>query len=119
MFPLLDRELNYVESVLEQFLFNFDVSFGFDLERGCVVDLQQPWFQFLVQYNVETQKFVTAIRLLLLTRPVNVLQLRLRSQDSLHYDRLDVLPYGVGRPHSRVFARLGGRLAHGSREHLR
>ena len=38
MFPLLDRELNDVQSVLEQFLLHFDVNFGFDLKRGRVVD---------------------------------------------------------------------------------
>ena len=84
-----------------------------------MIHFEEPRFQFLIQNDVEAQQLIATVGLLLLAGAVDVLKLRLGAHDRLHHDRLNIVPDGVGGPHRRLLARLGGRLAHGAGEHFR
>ena len=57
-----------------------------------MVYFQHPRLQLLVKHDIESQQFKTTVRLFLLTRTVNVLQLGLHCEDSLDDDRFNFFP---------------------------
>ena len=57
-----------------------------------VIDFEHPRLQLMVQHNIESQQVATKIWLLRLTRPVQVLQLRLDHKDGLYYDLFYLVP---------------------------
>ena len=90
--PVLDAHLDDFESIPDEVVLHFTVHTGVGLERGSVIDFEHPRFELLVQNDVEAKKFKAAVWLLGLATAVDVLQLRLDSDDSLHDHRFNFGP---------------------------
>ena len=77
-----------------------------------MVDLKHPRLQLLIEHDIEAKQLKAAVRLLSLTAPINVLELRLDSDDSLDYDGFNFLPDISCRFRSTRFSFFGRRLGH-------
>ena len=57
-----------------------------------MVDFEHPGFEFLVEHDIEAEKFKAAIGFLSLTTAIDVLQLWLHCDDRFDHDGLNFLP---------------------------
>lgn len=90
--PMIDAHLNDLKSVLDKATLDSCVNVGVSTKRRRVVHLEHPRLEFLVEHDVEAKQLKANVRLLSLTAPVDVLQLRLHSDDCLHYNGLNFVP---------------------------
>jgi hypothetical protein len=82
------------------------------IETRRVIYLDHPRLQLRIQHNVEAQKFEAAVGILRLARPVNVLELRLNTQNGFNNDLLNLNPNVVSTPLRRRLAWLDCRHGH-------
>ena len=89
---MIDAHLNDLKGVLDEATLDSCVNVGVSTKRRRVVHLEHPRLEFLVEHDVEAKQLKANVRLLSLTAPVDVLQLRLHSDDCLHYNGLNFVP---------------------------
>ena len=77
-----------------------------------MVYLEHPGLELLVEHDIETEELKAAIRLFGLATSIDVLQLRLDRNNSLHNNGFDLVPDLACRPCHSTLALLDRRLRH-------
>jgi hypothetical protein len=111
-FALLHGELQYFECVFDEVSLYLLISLCIRIEARRMINLKHPGLEISVEHHIEPQKLKAAVRLFLLARTVNMLELWLHRQYSFDNNRLYFFPDLVSMLARCRFARFRRRLRH-------
>ena len=91
-FTVLHAHLNDLKCVPDQPPLDSLIHGCICSKRWCVVNLEHPGFQLLIEHDVKAKQLKATVRLLRLATPVDMLQLWLNRHDCFYDNSLDFIP---------------------------